>query len=88
MKRIYSVITGTGSYVPEKKVTNDDFLSHEFYDSSGVKLANDNRDIVDKFLEITTIANEDTLKMIIQLQTWGFMLLKKQSKMQALIKKN
>lgn len=56
MKRIYSVITGTGSYVPEKKVTNDDFLSHEFYDSSGVKLANDNRDIVDKFLEITTIA--------------------------------
>ena len=56
MKKIYSVITGTGSYVPEKKVTNDDFLSHEFYDSTGVRLANDNREIVDKFLEITTIA--------------------------------
>lgn len=56
MKKIYSVITGTGSYVPEIKMTNDDFLSREFYDSTGTKLPNPNREIVDKFLEITTIA--------------------------------
>ena len=56
MKKIYSVITGTGSFVPEKKVKNSDFLSHEFYDSSGVKLPNPNQEIVDKFLEITTIS--------------------------------
>lgn len=56
MKKIYSVITGTGSFVPEKKVKNSDFLSHEFYDSSGVKLPTPNEEIVDKFLEITTIS--------------------------------
>ncbi|MFA5462938.1 MAG: ketoacyl-ACP synthase III [Dysgonamonadaceae bacterium] len=56
MKKIYSVITGTGSYVPEKKMANKDFLSHEFYDASGTKLPNQNQDIVDKFLEITTIS--------------------------------
>lgn len=56
MKKIYSVITGTGSFVPEKKVKNSDFLSHEFYDSSGTKLPTPNQQIVDKFLEITTIS--------------------------------
>ena len=56
MKKIYSVITGTGSFVPEKKVKNSDFLSHEFYDSSGVKLPTPNQEIVNKFLEITTIS--------------------------------
>ena len=56
MKRVYSVITGTGSFIPEKKVKNSDFLSHEFYDSSGSKLPNPNQEIVDKFLEITTIS--------------------------------
>ena len=56
MKKVYSVITGTGSYVPEKKVKNSDFLSHEFYDSSGTKLPNDNQKIIDKFVEITTIS--------------------------------
>lgn len=56
MNRIYSVITGTGSYVPEQKMRNQDFLAYEFYDSRGEKLPNDNQDIIDKFLEITTIA--------------------------------
>ena len=56
MKKVYSVITGTGSFVPEKKVKNSDFLSHEFYDSSGAKLPTANEDIIDKFFEITTIA--------------------------------
>lgn len=56
MKKIYSVITGTGSYVPEKRMTNKDFLSHEFYDSAGTKLPNPNQEIIDKFLEITTIS--------------------------------
>ena len=45
---IYSVITGTGSYIPSKLVKNEHFLATEFYDSDEKKL--------DKFLEITTIA--------------------------------
>lgn len=53
---IYSVIKGTGSYIPSKLVRNEDFLATEFYDSDGTKLGKPNREIIDKFLEITTIA--------------------------------
>ena len=53
---IYSVITGTGSYIPSKVVRNEDFLSNEFYETNGKKLEKTNQEIIDKFLEITTIA--------------------------------
>ncbi|MBN1252347.1 MAG: ketoacyl-ACP synthase III [Bacteroidales bacterium] len=52
---IYSVITGTGKYIPSKLVKNEDFLKNEFYDTDGTKLKKDNQEIIDKFLEITTI---------------------------------
>ena len=35
---IYSVITGTGSYIPYKRIRNEDFLTNEFYDINGEKL--------------------------------------------------
>lgn len=50
-----NVITGTGSYIPPGKVRNEDFLEHTFVDPEGKKLAKANREIIDKFLEITTI---------------------------------
>lgn len=53
---IYSIITGTGKYIPEKRVTNEDFLTNEFYEKDGAKLNKTNQEIIDKFLEITTIA--------------------------------
>ncbi|MDO5522781.1 MAG: ketoacyl-ACP synthase III [Bacteroidia bacterium] len=56
MKKIYSIITGTGSYVPSKIVKNDDFLNYEFLESTGEKIEKENREIVDKFEEITTIS--------------------------------
>ena len=56
MKKIYSLITGTGSYVPNKIVKNDDFLKYDFLESTGAKIDKENRDIVDKFEEITTIS--------------------------------
>ena len=52
----YSVITGTGSYIPSKRVKNEDFLKNEFYDTDGKKLEKTSQEIIDKFLEITTIA--------------------------------
>lgn len=52
----YSVITGTGNYIPSRAVSNEDFLVNEFYDTDGKKLKKTNREIIDKFLEITTIA--------------------------------
>ena len=52
---IYSVITGTGNYIPSKSIRNEDFLTNEFYDADGKKLEKTNQEIIDKFLEITTI---------------------------------
>ncbi len=53
---IYSVFTGTGSHIPTRKIRNEDFLSHEFYGKDGQRLSKSNQEIIDKFLEITTIA--------------------------------
>jgi 3-oxoacyl-[acyl-carrier-protein] synthase III len=56
MNAIYSVITGTGNYIPSKCIRNEDFLTNEFFDSDGKKLDKDNQEIIEKFLAITTIA--------------------------------
>jgi 3-oxoacyl-[acyl-carrier-protein] synthase-3 len=53
---IYSVITGTGCYIPSKLVKNENFLANEFYESDGKKIEKSNQEIIDKFLDITTIA--------------------------------
>ncbi|PKO98476.1 MAG: 3-oxoacyl-ACP synthase [Bacteroidetes bacterium HGW-Bacteroidetes-8] len=53
---IYSIITGTGSYIPTKSVKNEDFLAHKFYDTYDKPLEKPNQEVIDKFLEITTIA--------------------------------
>lgn len=56
MKKLYSVFTGTGSYVPSKRIGNEYFHGYEFYDSTGEKLETPNEEITQKFEEITTIA--------------------------------
>jgi len=53
---IYSVITGTGNYIPTRKIKNKDFLSKNFYEKPGIKLNKENQDVISKFQEITTIA--------------------------------
>ena len=52
---MYSVIVGTGSYVPTKKVHNRDFLRSVFYDSSKNKIEKANEEIIKKFKQITDI---------------------------------
>ena len=54
-KQTYAVITGTGSYIPPKVVTNDDFLENEFFSPDGKRMTKTNREIIDKFQEITEI---------------------------------
>lgn len=56
MRAIYSVITGTGSYIPSKHIKNEEFLSNDFYDLNGEKIDKSNQEIIKKFEEITTIA--------------------------------
>src|SRR5690606_1113006 len=54
--RTYSVITGSGSYIPSRCLTNSDFLERDFLDADGRPFEKTNLDLVDKFFEITTIA--------------------------------
>lgn len=53
--KTYSVITGTGAYVPKKIVKNEDFLNHRFYDSAGNPIEAPTQEIIEKFEAITEI---------------------------------
>lgn len=48
-------ITGSGSYIPTLKVTNQDFANHLFLNEDGSKLTHPNDVIAQKFTEITGI---------------------------------
>jgi len=52
---MYSVIVRTGSYIPQKKVYNKDFLNNVFYDSDRNKFERTNEEIIEKFKNITEI---------------------------------
>jgi 3-oxoacyl-[acyl-carrier-protein] synthase III len=52
---LYSLIVGTGSYLPERVIPNNEFINHVFYDTSGRKLAKTTSEIVEKFEQITDI---------------------------------
>ena len=54
MNKPYSVISGTGSYIPENIIAGDHFINNSFFDN-GVKLEKDNEEIIKKFSEITEI---------------------------------
>lgn len=62
MKKIYSVITGTGSYIPENIVKNTDFLDHIFYDEQGSRINKPSEEIIRKFEEITEIKERRYVK--------------------------
>lgn len=53
---INSIIVGTGSYLPDRKISNRDFLSNDFYDQQGTKFPKSNEEIVRKLEEITSIS--------------------------------
>lgn len=54
-KHIYSIISGTGSYLPTKHIANADFLHQIFYESTGEKINRSNEEIISKFQQITGI---------------------------------
>ena len=55
-KKVYTVIIGTGSYVPNQVIANDHFLNAEFYDPANNKRFDiPNLEIIRKFFEITNI---------------------------------
>lgn len=54
-KNKYSVINGTGSYIPSKIVRNSDFNNNIFYNASGEKLDKTSHEIIETFQQITDI---------------------------------
>jgi 3-oxoacyl-[acyl-carrier-protein] synthase-3 len=52
---IYSVIIGSGKYIPEIIVKNEDFLNKSFVNEKGESIPKSNEEIVKKFQEITDI---------------------------------
>ncbi|MFC2110475.1 3-oxoacyl-ACP synthase III family protein [Bacteroidota bacterium] len=53
---IQSIITGTGSYIPEVTKLNKDFLKSTFLNEDGTTFSSENEIIIEKFKEITGIA--------------------------------
>ena len=52
---LYSIIRGTGSYLPHRIIRNEDFLDSEFYESTGAKSEKPTEEIIKKFEQITGI---------------------------------
>lgn len=52
---IKSVIIGTGCFIPENIISNDQFLQHRFFESDGRPILRENAEIISKFQDITEI---------------------------------
>jgi 3-oxoacyl-[acyl-carrier-protein] synthase III len=50
-----TIIKGTGSCIPEVKVSNDSFLKNIFFEGDGVRIGKENETIIEKFAGITGI---------------------------------
>jgi 3-oxoacyl-[acyl-carrier-protein] synthase-3 len=59
---IYSVIIGSGKYLPEKVIPNDFFLDKTFFDRDGNRLKKTNPDIVATLQKITEIRERRYIK--------------------------
>ncbi len=51
----YTVITGSGSYIPTRRILNEDFKEHTFYDANGIKLVKSTAEIIEKLEKISGI---------------------------------
>ncbi len=52
---LYSIIIGTGSYIPPIGIPNTHFLDYEFFYPNGERIEQRNEDVIRKFEEITGI---------------------------------
>lgn len=55
VNNIFSVIKGSGSYLPTRRITNEDFINHTFYNEDGTRYDKPNEDIIHRFSDITGI---------------------------------
>jgi 3-oxoacyl-[acyl-carrier-protein] synthase III len=52
---LQSVLVATGSYIPQVKINNSDFLHHTFFEKDGSPITKDVKVVVEKFKSITGI---------------------------------
>lgn len=52
---INTVITGSGSYIPENEIENFQFIENPFCSDNGKRIQGSNADVIEKFQEITGI---------------------------------
>ena len=55
MNRYFSIIKGSGSYIPKRIVKNTEFLNNDFFQSPGVPIETPKEEIIEKFQKITDI---------------------------------
>lgn len=55
MKNINTVIIGSGSYIPELRITNQHFVKHIFYEKDETAIDGEGHEVVEKFRDITGI---------------------------------
>jgi 3-oxoacyl-[acyl-carrier-protein] synthase-3 len=72
MAKIYSSIIGTGSYIPELKITTEDFREHLFLDQKGQAFNKSNQELLAKFEEITGITERRYAPKGINTSDMGF----------------
>src|SRR6476659_6515638 len=54
-ENIKSFISGTGKYIPNRIVKNEDFMAHSFFEKDGSPVLRNNTDVISKFQAITDI---------------------------------
>ncbi len=71
MKNI--VLTGSGSFMPDRVVKNEDFLNQDFYDEKNQKFETENEVIIKKFEEITGIVERRWIEDDMNTDDMGFL---------------
>jgi 3-oxoacyl-[acyl-carrier-protein] synthase-3 len=51
----YAIITGSGSYIPTRRIPNEDFMEHVFFDKDGALMKKMNEVIIQQFGQVTGI---------------------------------
>ncbi len=50
-----TIISGSGSYIPENEIENNSFIENPFCQNNGKRIQNSNQEVIEKFEEITGI---------------------------------
>ncbi|MBK9566783.1 MAG: ketoacyl-ACP synthase III [Saprospiraceae bacterium] len=72
-----TVITGTGSYIPEAIVSNDDFIKNKFYSEDGNIIESPSHEIIKKFEDITGISERRYVSEELMASDLGYIAAKK-----------